>query len=86
MIPEHQDSCHHYWCVARNYALDHPEFSENFRKFTMKRFEEDKTATRLMQRMLTCDKHAYRVMNVAADKAGMSMRVTAKKLADAELQ
>ena len=49
-------------------------------------FEEDKVATKLMQKMLTQDKHPYREINVAGDKAGMLMRMAIKKLADAELQ
>jgi vanillate O-demethylase monooxygenase subunit len=86
LTPEHQDTCHYYWYVARNYGLDNEEFNDRFRKFISLGFEEDKTATRLMQEMLTKDRHAFREMNVAGDKAGTLMRMVVKKLADAEAQ
>ena len=84
LTPEHQDSCHYYWYVARNYALDDAGFSDRFRALVTAGFEEDKVAVRSMQKMLTTDKHAYREMNLAGDKAGMMMRMAVKKLVDAE--
>jgi hypothetical protein len=39
-----------------------------------------------MQQMLTTDKHEFRELNVAADKAGAMMRMAVKKMADAEIQ
>lgn len=84
LTPEHQDTCHYFWYVARNYALDNAEFDNRFREFITTGFEEDKSATRLMQEMLTKDRHTFREMNVAGDKAGTLMRMVVKKLADAE--
>jgi phenylpropionate dioxygenase-like ring-hydroxylating dioxygenase large terminal subunit len=86
LTPERQDSCHYYWYVARNYELDAAEVNDRFRRFITMGFDEDKVATKLMQKMLTQDKHPYREINVAGDKAGMLMRMAIKKLADAELQ
>jgi phenylpropionate dioxygenase-like ring-hydroxylating dioxygenase large terminal subunit len=84
LTPEHQDSCHYFWYVARNYALHDTESDNRFRNFITAGFEEDKVASRLMQEMLTKDHHNFRELNVAADKAGAMMRMNIKKLADAE--
>jgi vanillate O-demethylase monooxygenase subunit len=86
LTPEHQDTCHYYWYVARNYALDDTDSDDRFRQFITSGFEEDKVASRLMQQMLTTDKHEFRELNVAADKAGAMMRMAVKKMADAEIQ
>jgi hypothetical protein len=62
------------------------EINDRFRHFVTMGFEEDKVATKLMQKMLIQDKHPYREINVAGDKAGMLMPIAIKKLADAEHQ
>lgn len=86
LTPERQNSCHYYWYVARDYALNDMDFNRRFRQFIAKGFEEDKTATRLIQKMLTTDYHEFREITVAGDKAGTMMRMTVKRLADAEKQ
>jgi vanillate O-demethylase monooxygenase subunit len=84
LTPERQNSCHYYWYVARNYGLDDEGFSSRFRKLVTAGFEEDKVAVRSMQHMLTTDKHTFREMNIAGDKAGIMMRMAIRELVDEE--
>jgi len=86
LTPETQGSCHYFWYVARNYALDDQEFSTNFRKLITQGFNEDKFAVGVMQEMLEKDQHDFREMNISGDQPGVLMRMAVKQLANSEYE
>ncbi len=81
ITPESQSSCHYFWFIARNYALDDDDYSQNQGQMVQSGFDEDCVAIKLLQSMFDHDQHDYKELNLKADKPGLLMRKVIKELA-----
>ncbi len=81
VTPESEKSCHYFWYVARNYALDDQDYSKKQGNMVQQGFEEDLVAVNLLQNMLENDQHDYKEIGIKADKPGVIMRKIIKELA-----
>lgn len=82
VTPESENTCHYFWYVARNYALDDAEYSKKQGDMVQRGFKEDLVAINLLQDMLEKDQHDYKEIGIKADKPGVMMRKIIKGLAD----
>ncbi|MCB2091063.1 MAG: Rieske 2Fe-2S domain-containing protein [Alphaproteobacteria bacterium] len=83
LTPESERSCHYFWFIARNYALDDKDYSKKQGEMVQAGFDEDVYAIKLLQAMFERDQHDYREIGIKADKPGVIMRKIVKSLAGA---
>ena len=67
-------AAHYYWSFSRNSDIDNVEYTEQFKHVVDAAFDEDRTATRLMQQLLDEDTHDFRDINIAGDKSSATVR------------
>ncbi len=82
VTPESEGTCHYFWFVARNYALDDEDYSKKQGDMVQQGFNEDLVAINLLQDMLVKDHHEYREVTIKADKPGAIMRRIIKGIAE----
>ena len=82
MTPETDTSCHYFWAIARDYAIDDPKATELGRRATSAAFHEDKTMLEAEQRIIDLDPSAPQI-DLVGDTGGLqARRIVERLLAD----
>jgi hypothetical protein len=84
LTPERHDSAHYYWSFARNTDIDNVKYTQMFKQVVDAAFDEDRTATRFMQDLLSEDKHNIQDINIAGDKSSVMVRKVITELVKRE--
>lgn len=74
LTPATHDSAHYFWSFARNSDIHNEAYSKRFFGVVDTAFDEDRVATRAMQRVLDQDRHDFAEMNIAGDRSSIAVR------------
>jgi vanillate O-demethylase monooxygenase subunit len=82
MTPESDRTCHYFWAIARDYAIDDPKQSELGRRATSTAFHEDSQMLEAEQRIIDADPSAPQI-DLVGDTGGLqARRIVERLLAD----
>jgi phenylpropionate dioxygenase-like ring-hydroxylating dioxygenase large terminal subunit len=82
MTPETDTSCHYFWAIARDYAVDDPKATELGLRATSAAFHEDKRMLEAEQRIIDLDPSAPQI-DIIGDTGGLqARRIVERLLAD----
>jgi vanillate O-demethylase monooxygenase subunit len=79
MTPETDSSCHYFWAIARDYAIDDPKQTELGLRATSAAFHEDKRMLEAEQRVIDLDPASPQI-DLMGDTGGLQARRIVERL------